>query len=327
MLRTRSREDMENFLSLARFHGIPIPEEAIREYEALGPFTGVISERNANLSPDISISAQLQPRYVAGGLHRHEYFELVCVCRGSLRQTICNKTMELKTGDFCIIAPDVWHDLSIFSDAVVIYVSIRRSSFDQTIFRLFSPDDVLQHFFTGALYGKSDYPYVLFHAGEDDDLLRRVLELYRESNAPGLYTDRVRFSYLSLILLGLLRDHTKDLETGSAEMQSLATIVPILQYMQTHYATARRDTVAAVFHYHEAYLSRLIHRATGQTFARILQEIRLRQAQRLLTTTDLPISEIVSAVGLSSVSHFHKIYLEHFGCRPGEARVRLQKQQ
>lgn len=84
--------------------------------------------------------------------------------------------------------------------------------------------------------------------------------------------------------------------------------------------TEKEGILAELFHYHEAYLSPLIKKATGQTFAQSLWELRLRKARQLLTTTDLPIREIVPMIGLSHVSHFHKIYFHWFGKTPKEDR-------
>ncbi len=316
----RSEQEIREFFDLALSKGISISPEAKQEIMQAGAFGGIVSERYVQLDETTAITAQTQPRYMTGGLHTHESFELICVCKGTVQQTICNQTMELAAGDYCIIAPGVQHDLSIFSNAVVIYISIRRSSFDLSFFKLLSPEDILHQFFTSVLYGSSDYPYILFQSGNDPEALALVLKLYQETQNPGPYTNQFRFSCLSMLFLRLLRQHSDHISIGSPGKENPAAVVPILQYMQEHYATVRRSTVAELFHYHEAYLSRLIKQATGQTFSQLLQELRLRKAQQLLTTTDLPISEIVPMVGLSSVSHFYKIYFRRFGKTPKEGR-------
>lgn len=316
----RSQLEIQEFIELAHAHGIPVGEDAVRELNQTGAFSGVVSEEYVQLSGGTAITAQPQPRYMTGGLHTHAFFEIICVLRGNVTQTICDHTMDLMDGNFCIIAPGVRHDLTIFSDAVVLCVSLRRSSFDLSFFKLLSPDDILHQFFTSVLYGSSDYPYILFRAGQDDSVLDLVLELYRESQYPGAYTNEFRFACMSMLFLRLLRNHSDHIQIGTPGNGNLAAVVPILQYMQEHSATVTRTTLAETFHYHEAYLSRLIKQATGQTFAQLLQELRLRKAQQLLATTDLPISEIVSMVGLSSVSHFHKIYRNRFGTTPRSIR-------
>lgn len=317
----RSQLEIQAFLELAYASGISVGEDAVRELNQTGAFSGVVSEQYVQLSDHTAITARPQPRYMTGGLHTHESFEIICVLKGTVIQTICDHTMELTEGDFCIIAPGVRHDLTIFSHAVVICISLRRSSFDLSFFKLLSPDDILYQFFTSVLYGSSDYPYILFRAGQDYDVLDLVLELYQESEHPGTYTNEFRFSCMSMIFLRLLRNHSDHIQIGTPGNGNFAAVIPILQYMQEHYATVTRTTLAELFHYHEAYLSRLIKQATGQTFAQLLQELRLRKAQQLLTTTDLPISEIVPIVGLSSVSHFHKIYRSRFGRTPREERI------
>lgn len=317
----RSEEEIEQFFSLARTKGISVSPEVQQQLRDAGPFTGVIPEEFVQLGDQVSITAQLHPRYVVGGLHTHEYFEIVCVCQGNAQQTICGRRMELRTGDYCIIAPGVQHEITCFSNAVIINIAIRRKSFDRTFFQLLSQGDILHQFFSGVLYGGSDYPYILFQTGTDPELLDCVQKLYQETRQPGAYSGSFRFTCISMLFLRLLRCHSEHIQTGIPGSNNLATVVPILQYMQTHYASISRASTAQAFHYHESYLSRLIKKTTGQSFVQLLQELRLQKARQLLTSTDISISEIASMVGFHSASHFHKLYLKCYGKTPGEERT------
>jgi AraC-like DNA-binding protein len=54
----------------------------------------------------------------------------------------------------------------------------------------------------------------------------------------------------------------------------------------------------------------------GNTAYGILQEYRLNKAKTLLQTNEINISEASSLVGYKSISHFSKIFKEHFGVTP-----------
>ncbi|HET8804592.1 MAG TPA: AraC family transcriptional regulator, partial [Aequorivita sp.] len=58
----------------------------------------------------------------------------------------------------------------------------------------------------------------------------------------------------------------------------------------------------------------------GTTVNNYLQKKRLDAAYNLLTKTDLSISEIVIAIGLSSKSYFSKIFKEKYAISPSEFR-------
>jgi AraC-like DNA-binding protein len=58
----------------------------------------------------------------------------------------------------------------------------------------------------------------------------------------------------------------------------------------------------------------------GSTVNNYVQKVRLDAAYNLLTKTELSISEIVNAIGLSSKSYFSKIFKERHGIAPSEFR-------
>lgn len=65
-----------------------------------------------------------------------------------------------------------------------------------------------------------------------------------------------------------------------------------------------------------AKLYRIIQDETGRTPAMFIREIRLSQASRLLSTTQLNVSEISSMVGFGSMKYFNKYFKEKFGMTP-----------
>ena len=62
----------------------------------------------------------------------------------------------------------------------------------------------------------------------------------------------------------------------------------------------------------------------GTTVNNYVQKTRLDAAYNLLTKTDLNISEIVNAIGLSSKSYFSKIFKEKYNISPSEFRKKHQ---
>ena len=65
---------------------------------------------------------------------------------------------------------------------------------------------------------------------------------------------------------------------------------------------------------------RKIKALTGTSPALFIRTQRLQESKKLLTTTDLTISEIAYEVGFSTVQYFSDAYLEEFGERPSATR-------
>lgn len=64
---------------------------------------------------------------------------------------------------------------------------------------------------------------------------------------------------------------------------------------------------------------------TGSSFHQYLISLRLKQAEWLLTSGELPISEISAESGFSSDKTFYRTFREHYGKTPGEYRKEQQK--
>ncbi len=64
------------------------------------------------------------------------------------------------------------------------------------------------------------------------------------------------------------------------------------------------------------YLCRAFREAFGVTPLAYRQELRLREAQRLLSTSNLRIGEIATNVGFQSVYHFSRLFRKRIGCTP-----------
>lgn len=64
-------------------------------------------------------------------------------------------------------------------------------------------------------------------------------------------------------------------------------------------------------------------RLYGSTVNNYVQKVRLDAAYNLLTKTDLSISEIVNAIGLSSKSYFSKIFKEKYDISPSGFRKKI----
>ena len=62
---------------------------------------------------------------------------------------------------------------------------------------------------------------------------------------------------------------------------------------------------------------------TGISPVELLRDMRLREARRLLTTTELSISEIAYEAGFSTPAYFTKCFREAYGQTPSELRDSL----
>lgn len=65
-----------------------------------------------------------------------------------------------------------------------------------------------------------------------------------------------------------------------------------------------------------SYLSRIFKSVMGINCSEYLVNVKLDKARELLSTTNCTVKEISEKLGYASLSHFNRIFKEHFGCTP-----------
>ena len=79
-------------------------------------------------------------------------------------------------------------------------------------------------------------------------------------------------------------------------------------------------SVAAVCFVSPAYLGRCFQREMGVSFKQFVNDLRLKEAERLLLETDLRMYEIAETAGLGESKRFVEKFTASFGCTPAEFR-------
>jgi AraC-like DNA-binding protein len=75
-----------------------------------------------------------------------------------------------------------------------------------------------------------------------------------------------------------------------------------------------------------SYVSKLFKETEGTLVSDYWLDMRMREAIRLLTTTDTPVKEIASSIGFFNENYFYTVFKKQYGTTPNEYRrlVRLQ---
>ncbi len=71
---------------------------------------------------------------------------------------------------------------------------------------------------------------------------------------------------------------------------------------------------------HERKISAIIKKKTELNFKQFLNKLRISEAKRLLSETDLQISEIAFKVGYGNASHFNRVFKSTENCSPNDFR-------
>jgi AraC-like DNA-binding protein len=93
------------------------------------------------------------------------------------------------------------------------------------------------------------------------------------------------------------------------------------QYMREHYAGGlTRGELAAALGLSPDYVSRVFRHETGMSLKQYLVRYRVAQAQKLLQTTPLTITQIACTVGFDDSAYFSRVFRHETGKTPRQYR-------
>lgn len=108
-------------------------------------------------------------------------------------------------------------------------------------------------------------------------------------------------------------------ETLLGQNKSIDRIDAVVDYIDSHFCEELSiGDLAARFDFSPNYLSSLLKARKNIKFTDYLTSLRLREAKRLLLSTNLSVKEISEQVGYHSQSHFTKLFLENEHYTPAE---------
>lgn len=95
----------------------------------------------------------------------------------------------------------------------------------------------------------------------------------------------------------------------------------IIAYLQEHYMeNLTLESMADQFHMSKTYVSRLLKRYTNQSFLKILVDIRMEEARKLILEDRHKMYEIAEKVGYNDFSYFIQAFKKKYGVTPNEYR-------
>ena len=269
------------------------------------------------------INAEIQhlPRYLDIPAHRHEFFEVICILKGTCLHTVEEAANTMGPGDITIIPPGVQHHLLGSADGLGLTVKIRRSTFDHTFPALLRDNSPLADYFTRALFAKRYQNSLTFHCREDTVLSDLLLTMLQQQYAQKPYYRNVMEGLLTVFFSYLLQNYEDTIEFSRTRHAPQERMSAVENYLLHNYRTATLESVAAEFYLTPSYLSTVFKEQTGRTFSAALQEIRMERAARYLTETNEKISHICGLVGYSDTTQFIRTFKKYYNMTPRQFRV------
>lgn len=272
-----------------------------------------------------SIVVQKHNRYSPAIVHSHTFFELVYVYDGNCTQIISEQSISMKTGDFCVIPPNVEHSISVFDNSIIINIMLRRNTLHSMFYNFLNTPNKLSSFFLNNIYAKRANDYIIFHSGMDPFIRDSFIWMLWESMNRQEYYYQCVTNTLLLTFYLLVRNYSESVQTPLFSDRMDVQRYAIIQYIQDNYRDVTLSDVAKRFHYSNEYTSRLIKSLMGMTYSEVVRTVRIERSQDFLTNTTMTIANIAEATGYDTTEHYIRQFKKHTGITPSAYRKQEAK--
>ena len=265
---------------------------------------------------------QVRPhtRFVHFPKHRHNYVEVIYMCKGSTTHIIDGNEVVLEEGDLLFLNQNAMQEIMPAGEEDIAINFIILPQFFDTAFEMIGADDnLLRDFLVGSLCEDSRRTsYLYFHVADVLPIQNLI-----ENMIWSLLNNQMNKRSCNQLTMGLLflhlLNHIEKMETGvKAYHQEFE--VTVLNYIETKYRDGSLSELAELMGYSVYWLSHEIKKRTGKTYKELVQTKRMNQAAYMLLNSRISVAEIIQMVGYDNTSYFHRKFKERYGVSPKEFR-------
>lgn len=244
-------------------------------------------------------------------LHFHTYHEMFFVTDGEVEIQFETEKITLRKNDLLIISPHTTHRV-IYSDTG------ERYNLNFTV----QKNLIKSNFHVYEMLSKPlSLPYILMHdAPEIGERLNKIIYFLSSDNGVEL---GIHFHEFILCILKLTKSATDNftMQENIATDSDFGRMYVIHRIINTKYdKNISLDEIAKKLHLSVKQTNRIIKKLYNCNFGELVTKLKIQQAERLLTGSDIIVSDIAQMVGYNSICGFYNAFKKYHGCSPIEYR-------
>lgn len=263
-------------------------------------------------------------KYFYNPLHFHPELELTCIIESHGTRFVGDSVENFDAGDLVLVGayvPHCWknHPDYFKSDSKLQAIAIVAQFTEDFAGRLFQIPEMteIKNLFDKAKYG------LKITGKTKEEIVRMMLALAELSGF-----EKVR---QLLEILNVL-SNSKELTSLSREIHNLRTITEETARLNRVYQFAMNNylrhislgEIADIANMSGTAFCRYFKKHTRKTFSNFMNEIRISHACKILTDSDLPVSQVAFDAGFSNISNFIRQFKRVKGIAPLKFRKRYQ---
>jgi AraC-like DNA-binding protein/mannose-6-phosphate isomerase-like protein (cupin superfamily) len=256
--------------------------------------------------------------------HYHSYIEILYGISGAYDVILNGKYHNFVEGDLILINSKEVHQINATSHEGGQYFVLR-----------FEPEIIYNSMFHNHLQFKYVLPFILENSRHQKIIKKETIEstfipellseILKEDKMEAYGYELAIKNHIGRIFLWILRyfhENNKEfMDSLLTNITSMECLQPSFDYVLEHFHEELKATdMAALCNMSSSYFSRIFNRHMGMNFNEYVNYIRITEAEKLLVSTTMNITEIASAVGFSTTSYFIKIFNNYKNISPKQFR-------
>ncbi|MDO4312023.1 MAG: AraC family transcriptional regulator [Eubacteriales bacterium] len=274
--------------------------------------------------------------------HKHNYFELLMVLKGSVYQKIEGKEFIYPSGSCCLISPNLSHMETFSQEAHLLFIGLSRDlvtellDLDKTVYFQQEKElneNVVFRFLKARFYSDHDKCHLDFFPKHPRQSFADA-NLYRISDSlvSTAFLPQLGSTYMVKGLICSLMRHLSDESVYHHTLVRLDSHTDLLLFSRiTHLledtdGRLSRSELEGLLNYNGSYINTIVKRHTGMCLYDYGMTFCLKKAALLLSTTNESIVSIAARLNFTNRTHFYTLFKKKYGETPGEYRERVKNE-
>ena len=279
---------------------------------------------------NVFIQTSGKHREFLGVIHKHTFIELVYVISGNATHLVGERTFPATKGDLFIInynTPHAFFRNTDTEEPFIVYDLLFTPGFlDTSLLDNVRFESINSSFLFYSLFPKTQEGPDVHISGSSynsfGDLFNKIYQefTYRENG----YLDMIR-AYLVELIIKIFRKMSTVAHPEVLNRQTQIVDITLDYLRQNYQKHLSLDDLAAQVFLSKDYFARLFRETTGMPISALLQQIRIDEACKQLTGTDIRIEDIAADCGFNDIQYFYRIFKKVTGMTPRQYRLNNAK--
>lgn len=262
--------------------------------------------------------------------HYHNDVELLYFYEGKAHVIVGSEYFLIKEGEMILINSNEIHAILAQKEEYTNYICITVNpsmlySGSHNVFesKYVLPFTTMKNYTHQRVFLKDDL--------EESHIPKTVNDIFYEYSRKEYGFEMAIHIDIYRIFLWLLRNwESRGMRTGEEfsvlNQNEIERLQKLFEYVDEHYnEDITAGTVTSICCIDYSYFSRQFKKITGKTFKEYLHYVRITEAEKMLLTTDMNITEIAFRTGFSTTSYFIKVFKTLKKITPKEVRRLLRE--